>query len=89
MVKLGDCLATLDSGNFAFVLSAELEKEGISSKVVPTPCRISRSGCGYCIRISENVLPILIEKSRQKGFYIREVFRVIQNNNKISYERIT
>lgn len=85
---MSECLATMDSGNYAHALVAELERDGYRFRVIPTPCRISRSGCGYCIKLPEEYIPVLREKSSQKGYTIREIFRVVPEDRKTQYVRI-
>lgn len=80
-----ECLATMDSGNFAVALAHNLKTEGYDARVIPTPCRISRTGCGYCIRILENYIPVLFNKSSQMGYVIREIYRVETHNGKTKY----
>lgn len=83
-----ECLALLDSGNLALHLCKLLENRGMYFEVVPTPCKIAHTGCGYCIRCPCEQSRKLIAEAAAAGIRIREVYRVLPGAAKHKYEKI-
>ena len=85
---MSECLATMISGNYALAVVNELGREGYRFMVMPTPCRIARAGCGHCIRLPEEHIPVLRNKCNQLGYAISEIYRIVPENNRSRYVRI-
>lgn len=85
---MSECLATMISGNYALAVVNELAKEGYRFNVIPTPCRIAGTGCGHCIKLPEEYIPVLINKCNQTGYKIHEIYRIVPENSRSRYVRI-
>jgi len=83
-----NCLAMVDSGNYAYMLCNILEKEGYHVEVVPIPCYIAKNGCGICLKFPEEYKEMVIRIGRDKKVPVREIYRIIPNTAKNKYERI-
>lgn len=83
-----DCLAIMDSGNYAHHLSSILERKGHVFEVVATPCQIARDGCGYCIRLPEEDVGLLVKEAAASRMPVKEVYKVIPLLTRNRYEKI-
>lgn len=83
-----DCLAVYDSGNYTIKMSRFFESQGLVFEVISLPCRISSQGCGYCLKFPEEYINIVLEKSREMKYPVRELFRVTKGFMKNTYERL-
>ncbi|NLK68033.1 MAG: DUF3343 domain-containing protein [Clostridiaceae bacterium] len=85
---MADCLAVYDSGNFAIKISRHFERMGYVFEVISLPCKISTTGCGYCLKFPEEYKDMVLCESRKLNIRIRELYRVIKGNLKNTYEKI-
>ncbi|MCR4436841.1 MAG: DUF3343 domain-containing protein [Clostridiales bacterium] len=83
-----DCLALLDSGNFAYKLCSIFEKKGYIFEVVSTPCHIAKDGCGYCIKFPAEFKELLVSEGIKNKTPIREIYKIIPAYKKNKYEKI-
>ncbi len=83
-----DCIALYDSGNYAYRIARIFERKGLVFEVVSTPCRISRSGCGYCLRFPERYLKHVLAESLACGCPVREAYRIVVKDGRNNYIRI-
>lgn len=81
-------IATLDSGNYALKLCSALEKKGYVFEVVPTPCHIAKSGCGYCIKFPLEYMDVVLQEAQLNNVVIREVYKVEPQPLKNNYVKI-
>lgn len=85
---MNNCMALVDSGNYAHKLCSILEKKGYVFEVISTPCHIARDGCGYCIRFPMEFKDMLIEEGRRYKIPVREIYKVIPLHSRNKYEKI-
>jgi len=83
-----DCLAIVDSGNYAFKLLNLLERKGYAFEVVPVPCQIARNGCGYCLKFPIEYMELIIAEGLENKIPVREIFRIIPLFSRNKYEKI-
>ena len=83
-----DCLALFDSGNYAIGLCGILERMGYVFELVSIPCRIAKTGCGYCLRFPEDYKEMVVGEGRSNGFPVREIYRIIPEFSKNAYKKI-
>lgn len=87
-VRVMYCIGTVDSGNFALNLCRILETKGYVVEVIPTPCRIAKDGCGYCLRFPEEYMNVVLDEAKSSNIRIREIYRVIPAGTRNRYDRI-
>lgn len=83
-----DCLAVYDSGNYTIKMSRFFERQGLVFEVISLPCRISSQGCGYCLKFPEEYIELVLEKSREMNYPVRELYRVNKGFMKNNYEKL-
>jgi hypothetical protein len=83
-----DCIALYDSGNYAYRVCRVFEQQGITFQVISTPCRVTKTGCGYCLLFPEEYLNHVINASVANGFQVKEVYRIEYIQNRKKYVRI-
>lgn len=83
-----DCIALYDSGNFAYRVCKIFERRGLVFEVISTPCRISRTGCGYSLRFPEKYLKSVLAESLACGCPVREAYRIVVSENRNNYINI-
>ncbi len=83
-----DCIALYDSGNYAFRMRRIFEQQGLFFEVISTPCRVSKTGCGYCLLFPEEHLNFVISQSLSYGCPVREAYRIEAAGNRNNYIRI-
>lgn len=83
-----DCLAILNSGNYAFALCNALERKGYVFQVVSTPCHIAKGGCGYCLKFPLEYLDLIVNEGKINRMPVIEIYRIIPLFSKNKYERI-
>lgn len=83
-----DCIALYDSGNYAYRICRVFEQKGLVFEVISTPCRVSRTGCGYCLKFPEEYLNRVVAESRAYQCPVREAFRVVASNGRNHYVNI-
>lgn len=83
-----DCLAIVDSGNYAFSLCRALERKGYVFEVVSTPCQIARNGCGYCIRFPLEQKDTIINEGIANQIPVREIYSIEKLMTRNRYKRI-
>lgn len=82
------CLGIYDSGNYAYRICTIFEKSGYVFEVVSIPCRIAKTGCGHCLKFSEEYLEMIVDESKKNKIPVREAYRIIPQLNKNKYEKI-
>jgi len=87
-VKIVDCIALYDSGNYAYRICRVFEQKGITFQVISTPCKITRTGCGYCLLFPEEYLNQVLSVSAAHGFQVKEVYRIEEHQGRKKYIRI-
>ncbi len=83
-----DCLAVLNSGNFAIRLCRMLESKGYVFEVISTPCQIAKGGCGYCLKFPEEYKELVLNEGIHNKIYVREMYRVIPRLTSNKYVQI-
>ncbi|HBQ64373.1 MAG TPA: hypothetical protein DD727_05540 [Clostridiales bacterium] len=83
-----EVLLLQDSGNYALLLAGRLKELGIPARIVQTPCRISRGGCSYCIRMNMKDREAAASLARAMGFPVREMYSMIADEKRFKYLRI-
>jgi hypothetical protein len=83
-----DCIALYDSGNYAYRICRVFEEKGIIFEVISTPCRVTNTGCGYCLLFPEAYLDQVIAQSKFQGCPVRGVYRIVLAGTKKNYVRI-
>lgn len=81
-------IAILDSGNFALKLCSILEEKGYIFEVVPTPCHIAKSGCGYCLKFPLEYKEIVLQEAILNKLVIRAIYKVEPQPMKNNYIKI-
>lgn len=71
-----DCIALYDSGNYAYRICRVFEQKGVVFQVISTPCKVTKTGCGYCLLFPEQYLNQVINASTANGFQVKEVYRI-------------
>lgn len=87
-MQVVDCIALYDSGNYAYRVCRIFEQKGIVFQVISTPCRVSKTGCGYCLLFPEQYLSQVISVSAECGCPVREVYRMEYVQDRKKYTRI-
>lgn len=83
-----DCIALYDSGNYAYRICRVFEQRGIVFQVISTPCKVTKTGCGYCLLFPEEYLDQVIKTSIAYGCPVREAYRIVMAQNKKNYVKI-
>jgi hypothetical protein len=83
-----DCLATLDSGNYAYHLCRALERKGYVFEVISTPCQIARDGCGYCLKFPIEYKDLVINEGIGNNTPVRHMYSITPLYSKNRYDRI-
>ena len=83
-----DCIALFDSGNYANRVSRIFEKKGLDFHVISTPCRVSKTGCGYCLLFPEKYLEQVIAAGKACNCPVRAAYRIIEEKERKKYIRI-
>ncbi|NMA65031.1 MAG: DUF3343 domain-containing protein [Clostridiaceae bacterium] len=83
-----DCIAIYDSGNFAFRMNRIFEQQGLFFEVISTPCRISTSGCGYCLLFPFEYLNSVVSQSVANGCPVREAYKIDKKGDRNIYIRV-
>jgi hypothetical protein len=83
-----NCLALFDSGNYAISLCNMLERKGYVFEVVSLPCRIAKSGCGYCMKLPVEYVDMVVEEGMAYGTPVREVYKIVPELTRNRYEKI-
>ena len=87
-VKIVDCIALYDSGDYAYRVCRVFEQKGIVFQVISTPCKVTKTGCGYCLLFPDKYLDQVINVSAANGFQVKEVYRIEYNQGRKKYIRI-
>jgi hypothetical protein len=83
-----NCLVLFDSGNYVFNLCRILEQKGYVFEIISTPCHIAKSGCGYCLKIPEKFIELVLKEASINKTPVREIYRIIPTAYKNKYEKI-
>lgn len=83
-----DCIALYDSGNYAYRICRVFEQKGVVLQVISTPCKVTKTGCGYCLLFPEKYLSHVISASAANGFQIKEVYRIELVQDRKKYVKI-
>lgn len=83
-----DCIAIVDSGNYAFSLCRALEKKGYVFEVISTPCQIARNGCGYCIKLPVEFKDVLLNEGNANHIPVREIYTIEKFMTRNRYKKI-
>lgn len=83
-----DCLAVMDSGNYAISLCRALERKGFIFEVVSIPCQIAKHGCGYCIKLPFEQKDLIIEEGKLNRIPVREIYTIEKHLTRNKYDRI-
>jgi hypothetical protein len=82
------CLAILDSSNYVFSLCRALEIKGHVFEVVSTPCKLAKSGCGYCLKFPCEFQNVVIENANILNTPVRELYCAHDMITKFKYEKL-
>lgn len=83
-----DCIALYDSGNYAYRICRIFEQRGIVFQVISTPCKVTKTGCGYCLLFPELYLDQVVTASVAYGCPVREAFRIVMVQDRKNYIKI-
>jgi hypothetical protein len=83
-----DCIALYDSGNYAYRMCRVFEQQGIVFEVISTPCKVSSTGCGYCLLFPEEYLNLVVAQSSVNYCPVREAYRVVMRDERKNYIRV-
>ncbi|HHW23068.1 MAG TPA: DUF3343 domain-containing protein [Clostridiaceae bacterium] len=83
-----DCIALYDSGNYAYRICRIFEQRGLVFQVISTPCKVSKTGCGYCLLFPEQYMNQVISTSAAYGCPVREVYRIEYVNDRKKYVKL-
>lgn len=83
-----DCIALYDSGNYAYRICRVFEQSGVVFQVISTPCKVTKTGCGYCLLFPEEYLNKVVSTSKAYGCPVREVYRIMIRQDKKNYVKI-
>lgn len=81
-------LVMVDSGNYAYKLYSIMNSKGYDVEVIPTPCKLAKSGCGYCIKIPVEYKEVIIKEGHENNIAIKEIYSVKTVGSKNIYEKI-
>lgn len=83
-----DCLAMLDSGNYALFILKALERKGIFIEATGVPCKISKGNCNLCLKFDESLSDEIIGVCKIHNMPVREMYRIFPELLKNRYVRI-
>lgn len=83
-----DCLAVYDSGNYVIKMCRHFERKGYAFEVISLPCKISHTGCSYCLKFPEEYKDMVVSESRALNYPVRYLYRVVKGQLKNTYEKI-
>ncbi len=83
-----DCLAILDSGNYAYRLCRILEQKGYVFEVIAAPCQLARDGCDYCLKFPIEYKDIVVEEGLKNKIPVRRLYAIKPMFSKVKYEKI-
>jgi hypothetical protein len=83
-----DCIAIMDSGNFALKLYNILARKGYVFEVVSTPCQIARNGCSYCLMFPMEFKDMVLQEAALNKVAVREMYSVEKQFTKNKYSRV-
>ena len=75
MIEINGLLITFSSATTATRIKNELTKIGFTAKVVQTPKTLTKNGCSYSVRTTENALPSAETAAGKLGVKIKNFFR--------------
>lgn len=88
MEDVVDCIAIYDSGNYAYRMRHVFEQRGLYFEVIATPCKVSKTGCGYSLLFPYGYLQQVISLSQTYGCPVREAYKIEVSNGRKNYIRI-
>ena len=80
MIDINGLLITFSSATTATRIKNELTKSKFSAKVVQTPKSLTKSGCSYSVKTTENALTAAEKAADKLGVKIKNIFRFDGNN---------
>lgn len=80
-------LAVFKSQNHAIYLYGRLNKKGVLTKIIQTPCKISTS-CTHSIKFQQKYINIIISEIKNSGIKIRGIYKIIVHEGKKRYEKV-
>lgn len=80
-------IGILGSGNYAISLNRALKNQGSEMDVIPTPCKLSRTGCSYCIRFPVHMKDVVIKAGIENKTPILEVYEMEMVEGKRVYKK--
>ena len=83
-----NCIAIMESGNFALALTRLLNDGGIQAQVVSTPCRLSGEGCGYSVKFDENDKDGIFRIANEKNIKINSVYWITKEHARQKYHKL-
>ncbi len=83
-----ECIALYDSGNYAYRVCRVFEQRGIVFQVISTPCKVTKTGCGYCLLFPMEYLNQVVNVSHTLDCPVREAYRVEFAGDRKSYIKI-
>lgn len=75
MIDINGLLITFSSATTATRIKNELTKSKFSAKVVQTPKSLTKNGCSYSVKTTENALTEAEKAADKLGVRIKKVFR--------------
>lgn len=87
-VYVVDCIALYDSGNYAYRVCRVFEQRGIVFQVISTPCKVTKTGCGYCLLFPEEYLSQVVSTSVAYGCPVREAYRITMAYDRKNYIKV-
>lgn len=75
MINITGLLITFSSATTATRVKNELVRKKFSAQVVQTPKSLSKSGCSYSVKTSEQALAVAEETAGNLGVKIKNVYR--------------
>lgn len=76
MINITGLLITFSSATTATRIKNELGKNNFSAKVVQTPKSLTKNGCSYSVKTTENALPVVEKAAGKLGVKIKNIFRL-------------
>ena len=75
MINITGLLITFSSATTATRIKNELTKSKFSAKVIQTPKILTKNGCSYSVKTTENALAAAEKAAEKLGVKIKNVFR--------------
>ncbi len=75
MINIDGLLITFSSATTATRVKNELAKNRFSAKVVQTPKSLTKNGCSYSVKTSENALAAAEKAAENLEVKIKSIFR--------------